>query len=189
MYFSILIQSNTSHLQWSGSWWHWASTWKISSVEDNSRRSFPQTVSLQDNIRKYKGYTMFSIIHQNGGGKKRLRHHIRIKHTPAQDPPEKLNQLSQEIIRTVPLSSSSLKLQPSIPHGLSTTPLLPVVYCSLYCSKFPKDTNQTITHSTTVKTPLQLFTENTSVCTASTCSHNLFSLFIILFFKAGQNML
>lgn len=141
MYFSILIQSNTPHLQGSGSWWHGASIWKIRSVGDN-RRSFPQTVSLQHNIRKYKGYTMFSIIHQNRRGKRRLRHHICIKHTPAQDPPVKPNQLSQETIRTVSLTSSSPKLEPSIPHGLSTTSLLPVAYCSLYCSKFPKDTKQ-----------------------------------------------
>lgn len=123
MYFSILIQSNRPHLQWSGSWWHGARTWKLSSVGDNSRRAFPQTVSLQHNIRKYKGYTTLSIIHQNGGGKKRLRHHICIKHTPAQDPPVKPSQLSQETMRTVSLTSSSLKLQPSIPQGLNTTPL------------------------------------------------------------------
>lgn len=123
MYFSIPIQSNRPHLQWSGSWWHEAGNWKLSSVGDNSRRAFPQTVSLQYNIRKYKGYTTLSIIHQNGGGKKRLRHHICIKHTPEQDAPVKPSQLSQETMRTVSLNSSSLKLQPSISHGLSTTPL------------------------------------------------------------------
>lgn len=119
---------------------HGASTWKISSVGGNNSRSFPQTVSLQHNIRKYKDCGIFSIIHQNGGGKKRLRHHVCIKHTPAQDPPVQPNQLSQETVRTLSLTSSSLKLQPSIPHGLSTTLLLPVAYCSLYCFRFPKDT-------------------------------------------------
>lgn len=149
-YFSNLIRSSRPHLECSGSWWHGASTWKISSVGDNNRTSFPQTVSLEHNIRKYEDHAMFSVIHQRGGDKKRLRHHICIKHAPARDPPVKPNQLHQETIRTLSLTYNSLKLQPT-PHGLSTTPLLPVAYCSLYCSRFPKDTKQTLRHSTTKK--------------------------------------
>lgn len=156
MYFSMLIQSNRPHLEWSGSWWHGASTWKISSVGDYNRRSFPQSVSIQHKIRKYKDYSMFTIIPQNRECKKRFKHHICIKHTPVQDPPVKPNQLSQETIRTLLLTSSSPKLQPSIPHGLST-PHFYQQHIVLFTA-LPKDTNHTLTHSTTVKTPLQLFT-------------------------------
>lgn len=93
-------------------------------------------------------------LHQSGRDKERFSHHIHIKHASAQDPPVKLNQLSRATIRTLSSASGSLRLQPSMPYGLSTTPFSPVGYCSLYCPRFPNDTKQTFTYNTMKKTPV-----------------------------------
>lgn len=156
-------------------------SWKT--IGDRSHR-----LSLQSTTSGNTDYAMFGIVHQRGGDKKRLRHHICIKHAPARDPPVKPNQLHQETIRTLSLTYNSLKLQPT-PHGLSTTPLLPVAYCSLYCSRFPKDTKQTLTHSTTKKIPLQFFTEKRLVCVILPSAATIYSIYLLQFFKPGQKLL
>lgn len=93
-------------------------------------------------------------LHQSRRDQERFHHHTYIKHTWAQDPSVKPNQLSRVTTRTLSSASGSLKLQPSTPYDLSTTPFLPVGYCTLYCPRFPNDTKQTFTHSTMKKTPV-----------------------------------
>lgn len=61
-------------------------------------------------------------VRQSGRDKEIFSHHIYIKHASAPDSRVKPTQLISATISTLSSTSGSLKLQPSMPYGLSTTP-------------------------------------------------------------------
>lgn len=158
-------------------------SWKT--IGDRSHR-----LSLQSTTSGNTDYAMFGIVHQRGGDKKRLRHHICIKHTPARDPPVKPNQLHQETIRTLSSIFNLLKLQPTPPwpehHPTFTSSLL--FSLLLQVSKRYK-TNTHAQHYEENSIIFQFSTQKRLVCVILPSAATIYSIYLLQFFKPGQKLL